>query len=175
MKKEVLERLRIADRSNLDAPQGFEFESAVARVSSLVPALETIVGRPLTFESSNPCSLRGKDGDLLERVCVFAVVRAVHEERVEPKKREAVQEGTRIWPLLELRFSSFGRLFTCESSSVAPGALSEDVVVAVLHAVRAQGFAYMDPHDLEDTYFGKNAELHGKVSWFHRFFADEAG
>jgi len=144
MKPETLRLLEEADD-----PVGTEFpkdgggEDLWRRIQGLVAPLERIVGRPLRLDEG-------------VQDASFATDIALVEE--EPKGVYA--------PVLAVRFSNFGRLFTVWSSSGTP---DPDLCRRIVETVRAEGFVYIEEAELSEPYTRRNPHLKD-TTWWIRFF-----
>lgn len=68
-----------------------------------------------------------------------------------------------------VRFSCFGNLFTIWRSSPSEK-LTQQKVEAIVEAVEANGFVYVDEASLNEPYSGTNKYLQYLDSWWHRYF-----
>ena len=90
-----------------------------------------------------------------------------HEElRVLAPESYVSEQVTAFVYDLGIRFSNFGRLYTIFG---ATGALKKYPVEEIKGIVYEEGWFFVDPADLQATYYGKNKRLHG-ISWWDRFF-----
>ena len=67
---------------------------------------------------------------------------------------------------LGIRFSNFGRLYTIFSATES---LEKYPVDGIKGIVDKEGWFFVDPYELEATYYGKNKRMHG-VSWWISYF-----
>ena len=118
----------------------------MTRVRALVPALEAIVGQALTVD---------KD---VQDASFFTDV-ACHREVSLPGA------GRVLTPILSVRFSCFGDLFTVTSAEdVSPSVLDQ-----VIARVAGAGFVHVPASDLSEPYTGRHPSFQA-TTWWIRFF-----
>lgn len=129
-----------------ELPAGFDWTRAMTRVRALVPSLEAIVARPLTVDGN------------VQDASFFTEV-ACHREVSHPGM------GCVLEPIIAVRFSCFGDLFTVVSAAgVAPSVL-EQVIARVADA----GFVHVPASELSEPYTGRHPSFH-TTTWWIRFF-----
>ncbi len=147
MKPETLQLLQTADDAkSCENPIGFDWDKAMARVRSLQPEVEAIIGRRLELDEN------------VQDASFFTEL-AAYVPSVKPKHMEAA---------IAITFSAFGDLFTVWSS--APDEIPATVVEKVVTAVQGHGFHYVDGDSLSEQYIGDNPVFR-ENNWSYRFFS----
>jgi hypothetical protein len=127
-------------------PEGFDWTAAMARVGALVPALEAVVGRPLTIDNH------------VQDASFFTDV-ACHREVSHPGMGRVVE-----W-VFAVRFSCFGDLFTVISAADVAPSMVEQVIAVVSGA----GFVHVPAAELSEPYTGSHPSFL-ETTWWIRFF-----
>jgi len=125
-----------------ECPPGFDWERAVARVRELMPELKRIAGIELQLDTN------------VEDASFFCDLACYREER-----------PGMLYPVLLVRFSSFGRLVTLTHAAE----ISDDTVAGLVAALADAGFVFVAEEELSEPYTGINLALRNG-SWWIRFF-----
>ena len=149
MSSEMLQLLLSADDSDSDdyyAPVGFNWKKEMARVRSLKPQLENILGQPLELDE------QVQDASFFTQLAVFV----------------SKENPSRIETAIAIMFSASGNLFTVWSS--VPEMIPATTVQSVIAKVQEHGFHYIDDGTLKEPYSGSNPIFQGE-NWCYRFFS----
>ncbi|GIK38789.1 MAG: hypothetical protein BroJett011_26220 [Chloroflexota bacterium] len=150
MDSELLSILKTYDKPEYKKypPPDFDYKHMLARVKELKPTIKKIVGRSLVLH------------DYFQYPTSFFADLSVEELHT------ADTGQTYIRTIVGIRFSCFGNLFTIWSSSSEP--LEAKKITAIVEAVEARGFVYIDMASLDEPYYAENHRLSG--TWWDQYF-----
>jgi hypothetical protein len=149
MDKKILDLLlTLDDIEHCEYPPDFDYREAMRRVESLKPELDRIVGEPFKLDKN------------VQGASFFTDLTLIDKKTIDPKY---------IYILLGVRFSCFGNLFAIWNSSPSES-ISREKIGAIIKAVEAYGFVYVDEESLNEPYSGNNKYLQHLNNWWYRYF-----
>ena len=131
-----------------ETPLGFNQKAALAEVRALIPALSEIAGHPLQLD------------DQIQDASFFADLSAY-----DPVPRSFPGCSSAICTIVNIRFSSFGRLFALGSSS-PDQQISAPTQQLILEFLAARQFVYA-PESLLDQPYHRPDFI---ATWWIRYF-----
>lgn len=144
----LLHTLKTLDNSQYYASlHNFNFKQAIEFVKKLKSKLKKIAGHSFVLHEH------------IRDTTFFA------DLSIEDRQTDEIGKTT-IYTVLGIRFSCFGNLFTIWSNSTKQ--LDKDKIKAIIEAVEASGFVYVDIDSLDEPYLDENNRYSG--SWWDRYF-----
>ncbi len=147
MDESTLTLLQDSDHpTECERPPGFDYKKSMRRAEALVPKLENIVGRSLSIDQN-------------VQDASFFTDTACYREALHPGI------GKVQVPVIAIRFSSFGDLFTV----AVDDDFDQEALAATIAMLSAASYQYVPASQLDEPYTGVNQHLAG-TTWWTRFF-----
>ena len=151
MEPHILKRLRDTDVPlHWEYPPGFDYAAELARVDTLRPDLEPLVGHVLELDRN------------VQDAAFFTELAFRAPPRPAPV-------GQVILTYVAIRFSSFGGLVTIWGN-VPESPLSDDLTGALARVLESRGYHYIPASALDEPYEGHHQHAAEIRSWWLRFF-----